>query len=166
MGITSRAGLASVLTCIATAAAVAPAAAAPAVPVDLPLGGLNTVLPFDAPTVHTGMPLPVPGTPDGPRYVKGNLLPHNMVPAIPVETALPDTHIGTPLPDPLSPRNLGTPDLVAPGTGLHAVTPGADLGAPLSQPRAALFGLPAVTLPEAGLTAPEVQGAPAAIATF
>ncbi|MCT9093072.1 hypothetical protein N4G70_30015 [Streptomyces sp. ASQP_92] len=166
MGITSRAGLASVLTCIATAAAVAPAAAAPTVPVDVPLGGLNTVLPFDAPTVRTGMPLPVPGTPDGPRYVTGNLLPHNMVPALPVETALPDTHVGTPLPDPLSPRTLGTPQLVAPDTALHVLTPGADLGAPLSQPRAGLYGLPAVTLPQAGLTAPAVQSDPAATATF
>ncbi|MFG3285402.1 hypothetical protein [Streptomyces sp. NPDC048111] len=166
MGITSRAGLAGVLTCIATAAAVAPAAAAPAVPVNVPLGVLNTVLPFDAPTLHTGMPLPVPGAPDGPRYVKGNLLPHNMVPALPIESALPDTHIGTPLPDPLSGGTLGTPDLVSPGTALHTVTPGADLGAPLSEPRAALFGLPAVTLPEAGLTAPAVQSAPGATATF
>ncbi|MFE4855666.1 hypothetical protein [Streptomyces sp. NPDC056670] len=166
MGITSRAGLAGIMACMATAAAVAPAAAAPAVPVTVPLGTLNTVLPFDAPTLHTGLPLPVPGAPDGPRYVKGNLLPHNMVPAIPVESALPNTQIDTPVPDPLSGRNLGTPALVSPDTTLHTITPGADLGAPLSEPRTALFGLPAIVLPEAGVTAPALQGAPAATATF
>ncbi|MFF4182128.1 hypothetical protein ACFYZ9_02975 [Streptomyces sp. NPDC001691] len=166
MGISTRAGLASVMACMATAAAVAPAAAAPAVPVVVPLGALNTVLPFEAPTLSTGMPLPVPGVPDGPRYVKGNLMPKNMVPAVPIESAVPDTHLGAPLPDPLSSRVLGTPALISPDSALHVVTPGADLGAPLSQPRAALFGLPAVTLPKAGLTAPAVQGAPAATASF
>uniref|UniRef100_A0AAU2V7R4 Uncharacterized protein n=1 Tax=Streptomyces sp. NBC_00003 TaxID=2903608 RepID=A0AAU2V7R4_9ACTN len=164
MGITSRAGLASVMACMATAASVAPAAAiasAPYVPIAPPLRVLNTVLPFEAPTVNTGMPLPIPGAPNGPRYVKGKLLPTNMVPAIPFDTALPNTHIGTPLPNPLTAGSLETPELVSPESPLHAATPGANIGAPLGGPRA---GLPPLAMPAAGVSAPAVQGNPDATA--
>ncbi|MEV5282642.1 hypothetical protein [Streptomyces sp. NPDC051994] len=164
MGITSRAGLASVMACMATAAAVAPAVAAPTVPVTVPLYGLNAVLPFDAPTLDSGVPLPIPGAPKGPRYVKGNLLPKNMVPTIPVDSALPATEIGAPLPNPLSPDLIGTARLASPSSPLHATTPGAEIGAPISRPRSP--GLPSLVMPEAGLAAPALQGDPAAIASL
>ncbi|WP_438293220.1 hypothetical protein [Streptomyces sp. HUAS TT7] len=163
MGITSRTGLAGVMACMATAAAVAPAAAeVPAVPINIPLFVLNTALPIDAPTLRTGMPLPIPGAPNGPRYVKGKVLPTNMVPAIPFDSALPSTHISTPLPNPVTSGNIGTPELVSPGSELRAATPGADLGAPISRPEPGR--LPDLTMPVAGVSAPAVQGDPDAAA--
>ncbi|KOU39219.1 hypothetical protein [Streptomyces sp. WM6378] len=167
MGTSSRAGLAGVMACMATAAAVTPAAAiasAPTVPIGPPLYVLNNVLPFEAPTLSTGMPLPIPGAPNGPRYVKGKLLPTNMVPAVPVDSALPSTHVSTPLPNPLTSGNIGTPELVSPGSELRAATPGANLGAPINRPEPG--HLPVLIMPSAGVSAPDIQGDPDATALF
>ncbi|MFJ8310919.1 MULTISPECIES: hypothetical protein [unclassified Streptomyces] len=168
MGITSRAGLASVMACMATAAAVAPAAATPTVPVVVPLGYMNPVLPFDAPTMNAAFPVPLvmPGVPTPPRYVRGKLLPKNMVPSIPIESALPTTDIGAPLPAPLGSGPLGNAALASPGSVLHAATPGADIGAPLTAPNPERRGMPAFTTPAAGVIAPVVQGDPAATASL
>lgn len=164
MGITSRAGLASVMACMATAAAVAPAVAAPTVPVTVPLYGLNAVLPFDAPTLDSGVPLPIPGAPKGPRYVKGNILPKNMVPTIPVDSAL-----------------LSHRDRCA---AAQPAEPGPDRHRPARQPQlpaarhdsgrrhrcpdqpTALAGAALLVMPEAGLAAPALQGDPATIASL
>ncbi|MFI6687268.1 hypothetical protein [Streptomyces sp. NPDC050485] len=166
MGITSRVGLASVMAGMAAAAAVAPAAAAPVVPIAVPFYGLNAVLPFEAPTVNTGVPLMIPGPPNIPRHVKGKLLPENMVPSVPINSALPTTDIGAPLPAPLNSNLLGTAALVSPGSPLHAATPGADIGAPLAAPSRERIGMPALTMPNAGVSAPAVQGDPAATASL
>lgn len=62
MNLRSHAGMGILMTALASAAMAAPASAAEA-PVVVPLQGLEPVIPMDAPTVATGVPLPVPGTP-------------------------------------------------------------------------------------------------------
>ncbi|MFC8264486.1 hypothetical protein ACFUIZ_01980 [Streptomyces cinereoruber] len=52
------------VTALASAALAAPASAVEA-PVIVPLEGLEPVLPMDAPTVATGVPVPMPGAPTG-----------------------------------------------------------------------------------------------------
>ncbi|MFD9789967.1 hypothetical protein ACFWXK_03350 [Streptomyces sp. NPDC059070] len=162
MKLTKRAGLAAMMTCMATAAAVAPAAAESSVPVEVPLGGLNTVLPFESPTVSTGVPLLTPGSPEGPRHVVGSLVPKPLLPTLPVTTELPSTLLKAPLTDPITDEKLGSAALTTPSSPIRAESPGAILDAPLTPPQANLFGLPAVEEPQAGLLAPTLQGTPAA----
>ncbi|MFG2143303.1 hypothetical protein ACGFRG_03775 [Streptomyces sp. NPDC048696] len=162
MKLTKRAGLAAMMTCMATAAAVAPAAAGQSVPVVVPLEGLETALPLDAPTVSTGVPIPMPGSPGGPRHVVGSLMPAPLLPSLPVTTELPSTLLKAPLKDPLTDDHLGSAALATPESPVRAESPGAVLGAPLTPPKAELFGLPALDEPHAGLLAPTLHGSPAA----
>jgi hypothetical protein len=46
---------------------------------------------------------------------------------------------------------------------MHARTPGAVLGLPLTMPNPANYGLPDLTTPKLGLIAPELTGAPEAL---
>ncbi|GAA0584962.1 hypothetical protein [Streptomyces crystallinus] len=162
MKLTKRAGLAAMMTCMATAAAVTPAAAGVSAPVGVPLEALETALPIDAPTVSTGVPIPMPGSPGGPRHVVGSLMPSPVLPALPVTSEVPSTLVKAPLADPLTEDKLGAAAVTTPSSPLSAKSPGAILEAPLTPPQAELFGLPALSEPQAGLLAPTLQGSPAA----
>ncbi|MFF1481558.1 hypothetical protein ACFVYD_29090 [Streptomyces sp. NPDC058301] len=162
MKLTKRAGLAAMMTCMATAAAVTPAAAESSVPVAVPLEGLETVLPFESPTVSTGVPMPMPGSPGGPRHVVGSLMPSPVLPRLPVTTEVPSTPLKAPLADPLTDDKLGSAALTTPSAPVRAESPGAILGAPVTPPQAELLGLPGLGEPQAGVLAPTLHGSPAA----
>ncbi|MEU0375284.1 hypothetical protein ABZ070_35090 [Streptomyces sp. NPDC006283] len=162
MKLTTRGSLAAVLACMATAVAAAPAVAGTTVPVGLPLEALETAVPVEAPKLSTGVPVPVPGAPDGPRYVTGNLLPQNTVPTVPIAGELPRTLLEVPVENPVGEGNLGVAQAVSEESDLKLASPGATLGAPLSQPAGEGLGLPEPTLPQAALIAPALQGAPTA----
>ncbi|MFF0446828.1 hypothetical protein ACFYT4_10505 [Streptomyces sp. NPDC004609] len=159
---TTRASLTALMACMASAVAAAPAAAAASVPVTLPLESLETVLPLEAPGLSTGVPVPVPGAPDGPRHVTGRMLPQRVLPQVPFTSGLPRTALEVPLESPLveGAPGLARAAVEAPDTRL--TTPGASLGAPLSAPRPELFGQPEPVLPEAALLTPALAGTPAA----
>ncbi|MER6997015.1 hypothetical protein [Streptomyces sp. NPDC000410] len=158
-----RGSLGVFMTCVAAAVAAPSAAAGTHVPVAVPLGGLEHALPLDAPTLRTGVPVPLPGVPEGPRYVKGRMLPAGLLPQVPVTTELPPTRVGLPLPHPLSERESGTAQLVVPVSDLTTVTPGAEAQPPLTAPGGADFGLPGTALPQAGIVAPVLRGEPGAV---
>ncbi|MDQ1038552.1 hypothetical protein QFZ75_004968 [Streptomyces sp. V3I8] len=157
---TTRGTLAAVITCVAAAVAT-PAVAADAVPVVVPLGGAEHALDMEMPRVGGTVPLLRPGSPDGPRYIEGRLLPERALPQLPVTTGLPELDARAPLPrvlgDTFDHLSATTPD-----TTVRALTPGASLDAPLTAPRPEMLGLPAAKLPEVGLLAPVLQAAPGA----
>ncbi|MGX1883373.1 hypothetical protein [Streptomyces sp. NPDC055287] len=163
MKVTTRGSVAAAfMACLATAAAVSPAAAGTSVPVDLPLESLQTVLPVQAPELRTGVPVPVAGVPDGPRHVTGRLLPENALPAVPFTAELPDTKLVLPVEDPLGEGRLGALGAVSEASDLALTAPGASVGAPVSAPREHLLGRPEPVLPQVALITPVLQGTPAA----
>ncbi|MFF8842668.1 hypothetical protein ACF08N_08015 [Streptomyces sp. NPDC015127] len=127
---------------------------------NVPLQGLKA-LPLQAPQLSTGVPLLTPGAPEGPRFVTGNLLPENTVPSVPLTGELAPTLLELPVENPLGEGNLGVGKATSTASDLKLASPGATLGAPLTQPRAE-SGLPEPTLPAVGLIAPVVQGSPTA----
>ncbi|KAA0913855.1 hypothetical protein [Streptomyces apricus] len=157
---TTRGTFAAVITCVAAAVAT-PAVAADAVPVVVPLQGAEQALDMEMPKVSGTVPLVKPGSPDGPQYVEGRLLPDRALPQVPVSAGLPELDVRAPLPrvlgDTFDHLSTTTPD-----STMRTQTPGASLDAPLTAPRPELLGLPAPKLPEAGLLAPALQGAPGA----
>lgn len=158
----TRGSLAAVLACVASAAGAAPAAAGVSAPVRLPLESLETVVPVQAPELSTGIPVPVPGAPEGLRHVPGRLLPHALLPQVPFTAELPRTVAELPVEQPLHEGTLGVAGLASEAGDLRLTAPGATLGAPLSAPRPELFGQPEPVLPELGLLAPELMGSPSA----
>ncbi|ANW18403.1 hypothetical protein I3J09_09350 [Streptomyces clavuligerus] len=163
---TTRGTLAAVLACMASAVGAAPAAASTTVPVRLPLEALETVFPIDAPELSTGIPVPVPGPPDGPHPAPGRLLPERLLPQVPFTAELPETVAALPLEHPLQDGRLGVATLASAVEELRLTTPGLDLGAPLSPPRPELLGQPEPVLPQAGLLTPTLTGAPGASLLF
>ncbi|MFE9681733.1 hypothetical protein [Streptomyces sp. NPDC006285] len=157
---TTRGTLAAVVTCVAAAVAT-PAVAADGVPVAVPLNGVEHSLDMEMPKVGGTVPLIKPGSPDGPRYVEGRLLPDRAVPQVPFSSDTPSLDLRTPLPRVLG-ESFDHLTATTAASDLHAVTPGASLDAPLTAPRADALGLPAPKLPEAGLLAPVLQAAPEA----
>ncbi|MFF3481940.1 hypothetical protein ACFYXC_01495 [Streptomyces sp. NPDC002701] len=157
---TTRGTLAAVVTCVAAAVAT-PAVAADGVPVAVPLNGVEHSLDMEMPKVGGTVPLIKPGSPDGPRYVEGRLLPDRAVPQVPFSSDMPSLDLRTPLPRVLG-ESFDHLTATTAASDLHAVTPGASLDAPLTAPRADALGLPAPKLPEAGLLAPVLQAAPEA----
>ncbi|MET7618280.1 hypothetical protein [Streptomyces sp. NPDC005408] len=147
---------------MASAVAAAPAVAGPSVPVTLPLESLETVLPVEAPALRAGVPVPVPGAPDGPRYATGKLLPEGTVPQVPFTSTLPETLLEAPVENPLGEGNIGVARAASEATDLKLTSPGASVGAPVSEPRADLFGRPEAVLPELSVLTPTLQGTPAA----
>ncbi|WP_175412820.1 hypothetical protein [Streptomyces sp. TRM64462] len=162
MNVKSQARTGMVAACFVSAAAAAlasPAAAAEA-PVEVPLQPLGAVLPMAPPTVSTGVPLLMPGTPEGlGRTSEGGLPELILLPRTPVDSALPETEVAAPLPGLLGGRPLGTAMLKAPASAVETLTPGASLGEPLTLPRAETLGLPGVQLPQAGVLSPVLSGA-------
>ncbi|MEV0989475.1 hypothetical protein [Streptomyces sp. NPDC049949] len=151
------------MTCMAAAGAATPAAAG-SVPVGVPLDAVKTTLGVDTPRVATAVPMPVVGAPEAPRYHSGDLLPSPILPVLPVSTELGDTLVGAPVPNLLGdPKTDGEGTLESPATNVLTRTPGAIVGAPLTMPDGSNYGIPNLTTPKLGLTAPELVGTPAAL---
>ncbi len=158
MTLRSHAGMGLLMTALASAAMATPAAAVEA-PVVVPLQGLEPVLPMDAPTVATGVPVPVPGAPTG--FQKGfGALPDVTLPSVPLTGTLPATVVEAPLPELLEGSEPGRALLTSPHSEMAAATPGAVLGNPVEAPRGnGLAGLPDLAPPQLGLIAPTLSGA-------
>ncbi|MFE2477537.1 hypothetical protein [Streptomyces sp. NRRL F-2747] len=151
------------MTCMAAAGAATPAVA-DSVPVGVPLDAVKTTLGVDTPRVATAVPMPVVGAPEAPRYHSGDLLPSPLLPVLPVSTELGDTLVGAPVPNLLGdPKTDAEGTLESPATNLLARTPGAIVGAPLTMPDGSNYGIPNLTAPKLGLTAPDLVGTPAAL---
>ncbi|MGW4568239.1 hypothetical protein ACWEN3_39720 [Streptomyces sp. NPDC004561] len=155
---TTRGSLAAVITGVAAAVAAGatPAAAVGSVPVPVPLNGVSQSLGVEAPKAGLELPLPTPGSPGGPRFVTGSLLPDRVLPRLPVDGALPGGGVRAPLPRVLGDRfdHVG---VEAPASGLRTLGPGLDVDAPLTAPDPHHFGLPGLKLPRAGVVAPAVR---------
>ncbi|MFC9310890.1 hypothetical protein ACFTWH_27170 [Streptomyces sp. NPDC057011] len=151
------------MTCMAAAGAATPAVA-DSVPVGVPLDAVETALGVDTPHLATGVPVPIVGAPEAPRFHKGEMLPTPLLPVLPVGSELGRTLVTTPVPNLLGePETDGEGSLEAPATDLLARTPGLVAGGLLTMPDASNSGVPNVKAPELGLIAPELTGAPAAV---
>ncbi|MFD7322323.1 hypothetical protein ACFV9D_14750 [Streptomyces sp. NPDC059875] len=146
------------MTALASAAMAAPAAAAEA-PVVVPLQGLEPVIPMDAPSVATGVPLPVPGGPTGFQEGQSGLLPDVTLPRVPVSSTIPETLVAAPLPEVIEGSEPGKALFATPSAPVKATTPGATVGNPVVAPRGDRLGLPDLAVPEVGVLTPAVSGA-------
>ncbi|NBE54806.1 hypothetical protein [Streptomyces boluensis] len=162
MKLTSRAGLAALMTCMASAAAVTPAVAGDSVPVPVPLEGLEHALPIEAPELHGGVPLPKPGAPVIAERGEGRLVSRDVLPQLPVHSALPRTVLDVPVTDPLSQERVAGLGIESPDSPVEALSPGLGLDAPLTEPGAGPLGLPEATLPQLAVLAPALQAEPGA----
>ncbi|MDH6215809.1 hypothetical protein [Streptomyces pseudovenezuelae] len=161
---TTRGTLAAVLTGVAAAVGAAtatPAAAVGTVPVPVPLEGAEQALNIELPKLGGEIPVPMPGKPDGPRYVEGRLIPEHVIPQLPVNGGLPGAVLRAPLPHILG-DDFDHVGLEAPASDLRTLAPGLSLDAPLTPPNADNAGLPDLKLPQAGVLAPVLQTVPAA----
>jgi hypothetical protein len=156
MNLRSQAGLGLLMTALASAAMATPASAAEA-PVVVPLHGLEPAIPMDAPTVDTGVPLLMPGAPT--VFHEGQTLPDIGLPEVPFTSTLPETDLAAPLPELIDGSRPGTAQLTSPDSPLAAVTPAAEVGSPVGLPDGDRFGLPELTLPNAGLRTAAAKGA-------
>ncbi|MER8235389.1 hypothetical protein [Streptomyces sp. NPDC094049] len=158
MNLRSHAGMGLLMTAFASAALASPAAAVEA-PVVVPLQGLEPILPMAAPTVTTGVPVPMPGAPTG--FQKGlGALPDLALPSVPLTGTLPGTVVDAPLPQLIKDSEPGHALLSSPHSEMRAATPGAVIGTPLEAPRGdGLAGLPELTKPRVGLLTPVLSGA-------
>ncbi|MFH9722566.1 hypothetical protein ACH4M4_06330 [Streptomyces sp. NPDC017254] len=146
------------MTALASAALAAPASAVEA-PVLVPLQGLEPVLPMDAPTVATGVPVPMPGAPTGFQKGLGSL-PDVAVPSVPLAGTVPATEVAAPLPEVLKDSEPGRALFATPHSEMAAATPGAVLGNPVAAPQGdGLAGLPDLAAPRVGVLPPMVSGA-------
>lgn len=95
---TTRGTLAAVITGVAAAvgATATPAAAVDTVPVPVPLDGVEKSLNVELPKIGGEIPLPMPGAPEGPRYVEGRLIPERVIPQLPVTGGLPGAGLHAP----------------------------------------------------------------------
>ncbi|MEU6879784.1 hypothetical protein [Streptomyces sp. NPDC046712] len=146
------------MTALASAAMAAPAAAAEA-PVVVPLQGLEPVIPMDAPSVATGVPLPVPGGPTGFQEGQSGFLPDVTLPRVPVASTVPRTLVAAPLPEVIEGSEPGKALFATPSAPVRATTPGATVGNPVVTPRGDRLGLPDLAVPEVGVLTPAVSGA-------
>ncbi|MFJ4786439.1 hypothetical protein [Streptomyces sp. NPDC088794] len=161
---TTRGTLAAVLTGVAAAVGAAtatPAAAVGTVPVPVPLEGAEQALNIALPKVGGEIPVPMPGKPDGPRYVEGRLIPERVIPQLPVHGGLPGLGLRAPLPHILG-DDFDHVGLQTPASDLRTLAPGLSLDAPLTPPNADNAGLPDLKLPQAGVLAPVLQTVPGA----
>ncbi|MEW2135442.1 hypothetical protein AB0892_02330 [Streptomyces sp. NPDC005409] len=151
------------MTCMAAAGAATPAVAN-SVPVGVPLDAVKTTLGVDTPRLATGVPIPVVGATEAPRFHKGDMLPTPLLPVLPIGTELGDTLVTTPVPNLLGePETDGEGSLEAPATDVLTRTPGLVAGGLLTMPDASNSGVPNLKSPELGLIAPEITGAPEAL---
>ncbi|MEV4945043.1 hypothetical protein [Streptomyces sp. NPDC053755] len=157
MNLRAQAGMGILMTALASAAMAAPATAAEA-PVIVPLQGLEPVIPMDAPTVASGVPMPVPGAPTGFQHGRAAALPDVGLPQVPLGTTVPETLVAAPLPEVLDGSRPGTAQVANPRARMATATPGATLGNPLTQPRGEHAGLPALAEPQLGVIGPAARG--------
>lgn len=163
MKMTARGSIAALMTCMAAAGAATPAMA-DAVPVGVPLDAVRTTLGVDVPHLATGVPVPVVGAPEAPRFHKGDMLPTPLLPAVPIGTELGDTVLTSPVPNVAGkPETDGEGSLDAPATTVRTRTPGLLVGSPLTMPDGSNYGLPNVTAPALGVVAPDLTGTPEAL---
>ncbi|MFB7594263.1 hypothetical protein [Streptomyces sp. NPDC056160] len=160
---TTRGTLAALVTGVAAAvgAAATPAAAVGTVPLPVPLGGAETALGMELPRVGGELPLPTAGSPEGPRFAEGRLLPAGAVPRLPVHGGLPGLDVRAPLAHALG-DGFDHVGVSTPASGLRAVSPGLTADGPLTGPRAGHAGLPDLKQPQLGLLAPALRTAPGA----
>ncbi|MFC8274481.1 hypothetical protein ACFUJR_18515 [Streptomyces sp. NPDC057271] len=158
MNLRSHAGMGILMTALASAAMASPAVAADA-PVVVPLQGLEPVIPMDAPTVATGVPLPVPGGPTGFQEGQAGLLPDVALPRVPFTSTLPETVLAAQLPEVIEGSEPGKALFTTPRSEMAAATPGATVGNPVVAPRGDRLGLPDLAVPEVGVVAPMLRGA-------
>jgi hypothetical protein len=160
---TTRGSLAAVVTGVTAAVGVAasPAAAVGTVPVPVPLNGAEKSLGMELPEIGAELPLLVPGSPEGPRYVEGRLVPDRALPQVPVRGGLPGADVRAPLPRLLG-GDFGHLGLRAPASDLRTLSPGLAVDAPLTPPNPDNYGLPGLKLPQAGVAAPALQTVPGA----
>ncbi|MEV5787610.1 hypothetical protein AB0L42_42665 [Streptomyces sp. NPDC052287] len=160
----TRGTLAAVVTGVAAvigAAAATPAVAAGTVPVPVPLDGVERGLNLPVPEIAGQLPVPMPGSPEGPRYVEGRLLPDGTVPQLPVSAGLPGADVRTPLPHLLG-EGFDHLGLDAPAADLATLPPGLSLDAPLIAPNPEHLGMPDPKLPQAAVLTPPLKTAPEA----
>ncbi|WP_353943742.1 hypothetical protein ABII15_20295 [Streptomyces sp. HUAS MG91] len=162
MSIKVRGTIAVLAGCIAAAAGATPAVASANVPVEVPLGGVESALHMDVPELSTAVPVPMPGAPEGPRYSQDHVLPQHALPRLPVSSELPATDADVPVPQLLPSERTDRLGLSTEGTPVHTLTPGASVNPPLSGPRPERLGLPEVSAPQAALGTPDVQAEPGA----
>ncbi|MCM1975900.1 MULTISPECIES: hypothetical protein [unclassified Streptomyces] len=154
---TTRGTLVAVVTGVAAAVAgAAPAAAVGTVPVPVPLDGVEKSLNMELPRIAGELPVPMPGAPEGPRYVEGRLIPERVLPQLPVTGGLPGLDVRSPLPHLLG-DDFDHVGVDAPASDLRTLAPGLTLDAPLTPPNPDNFGLPDPKLPQVGLLAPVLQ---------
>ncbi|MFC9462938.1 hypothetical protein [Streptomyces sp. NPDC056983] len=160
---TARGTLAVLAGCLAAAGTgAAPAAAGEQVPVAVPLTGVENALHVKAPELSTGVPIPLPGGPDAPRFVAGRMLPEPLLPAVPLSSELPDTRVEAPLSQVTGDHKIDHLGLTTAGSDVRTATPGASVNPPLTGPVGDRFGLPGMALPEAALVTPLLTTAPGA----
>ncbi|MEV0171929.1 hypothetical protein AB0I00_12535 [Streptomyces sp. NPDC050803] len=159
---TTRGTLAAVVTGVAAAvASAAPAAAVGTVPVPVPLDGVEKSLNIELPKLGGEIPVPMPGAPEGPRYVEGRLIPDRVIPQLPVSGGLPGAGLRAPLPHVLG-DDFDHVGVQAPASDLRTLAPGLSVDAPLTAPNADNFGLPEPKLPQVGVLTPVLQTVPGA----
>ncbi|AZM54531.1 hypothetical protein DMA15_19810 [Streptomyces sp. WAC 01529] len=157
----TRGALAAVIACAAAAGGSASATAAEQSEVTVPLHGVEYALGMQAPEITLGLPVPLPsGSPEGPDYVEGQLLPDHVLPRVPVNNSLPSARVKAPLSDVVGDHSVDAVEAELSASDVRATTPGAGLGLPLTAPRGELWGLPALQLPSAGLHAPRLSAQP------
>ncbi|MFJ5263793.1 hypothetical protein ACIQAC_25360 [Streptomyces sp. NPDC088387] len=159
----TRGTLAAVVTGVAAVvgAAASPAAAVETVPVPVPLNGLENSLNMELPKLGGEVPLPVPGAPEGPRYVEGRLIPERTLPQLPVTAGLPGAGLRAPLPHILG-DDFDHVGVEAPAADVRTLAPGLSVDAPLTPPNPDNYGLPGAKLPQVGVLAPVLQTVPGA----
>ncbi|AZM91740.1 MULTISPECIES: hypothetical protein [Streptomyces] len=163
MKMTARGSIAALMTCMAAAGAASPAVA-DSVPVGVPLEAVETTLGLPAPHLATGVPVPMVGAPESPRFHQGDLLPTPLLPVVPIAADLGATRVASVVPNLMGePETDGEGSLESPATTLLTRTPGAVVGAPLTMPDASNNGVPNLAVPKLGLTAPDVIGTPTAL---
>ncbi|MBO1337387.1 hypothetical protein [Streptomyces sp. VRA16 Mangrove soil] len=163
MSIKVRGTIAVLAGCFTAAVGgVTPAVASSQVPVEVPLDGVESALHMDVPTLSTAAPIPLPGTPRGPRYARGHVLPQQAVPQLPLTGELPATEADVPLPQVPATQDVDRLGLRTESSPVRTVTPGASVNPPLTGPRAEKLGLPQVSAPQAGVIVPDLQARPGA----
>ncbi|MGW0087307.1 hypothetical protein [Streptomyces sp. NPDC003393] len=161
---TTRGTLATLVTGVVAAVGgvtATPAAARGTVPVLVPLGGAETALGMELPEVGGELPVPTTGTPEGPRFVRGRLLPENVVPRLPVRGGLPGLEARAPLAHIID-DGFDHVAVHAPASDVGALAPGLSADGPLTAPEPAGAGLPGLRLPELRLVGPVLRTAPSA----
>ncbi|MFF5704008.1 hypothetical protein ACFY7H_16095 [Streptomyces sp. NPDC012794] len=151
------------MTCMAAAGAASPAVA-DSVPVGVPLEAVETTLGLPAPHLATGVPVPLVGAPEAPRFHRGDLLPTPLLPVVPIAADLGATRLTSPVPNLMGEQKTDGEGFVeSSDSTLLTRTPGANVRAPLTMPDASNSGLPNLAVPDLGLSAPDVVGTPTAL---